>query len=63
MPGQWDSSVLYPHEAGHLMGLGDHGTGMMGDNLNGARPDAQNMKGILDPNNEAIVRGCGCGNQ
>lgn len=59
VPGQWGSE-LYAHEGGHLMGLRDNGTGIMGNNLNGAVPDRQNMEDILDSQNEAIIRGCGC---
>jgi len=59
VPGQWGPE-LYAHETGHLFGLLDPGTGMMAKNLDGARPDAQNLQDILNPFNENIVRGCGC---
>lgn len=59
VPGQWGPE-LYAHETGHLFGLIDPGTGIMGKNLNGARPDAQNIQDILNPYNENIIRGCGC---
>ena len=59
-PGQWGDG-LYPHEAGHLLGLQDNGTGIMSGNLNGALPDRQNMRDILSYSNDAIRRGCGCG--
>jgi hypothetical protein len=43
--------------------LRDNGTGIMADNLNGAKPDQQNMRDILNYSNDAIRRGCGCGGQ
>jgi RHS repeat-associated protein len=60
-PGKWGDR-LYPHEAGHLLGLRDRGTGIMADDLKGAVPDIKNLEGILDIYNDAIdrVRGCGC---
>lgn len=65
VPGQWSADSLYPHEAGHLLGLVNEGeTGIMSSNLNGARPDGKNLEDVLDPwKNRTIVRGCGCASQ
>lgn len=61
-PGQWGAE-LYAHEAGHLLGLLDtDGTGLMVNDLNGARPDRANIEKILSSENDSIKRGCGCGN-
>ncbi len=59
MPGQWEDAT-FPHEVGHMLGLPDHGPGMMGDNLNGVVVTAENLKGVLANGNEAIQSGCGC---
>jgi RHS repeat-associated protein len=58
-PGDWGDAT-FAHEAGHLLGLPDHGPGMMGDNLNRARVTEENIRGILSHANSAIRRGCGC---
>jgi RHS repeat-associated protein len=58
-PGKWGNQT-FAHEAGHLLGLPDHGPGIMGDNLEGAEVTEANIQEILDYENEAIRRGCGC---
>ncbi len=59
MPGQWGDPTL-AHEAGHLLGLGDNGPGIMGNNLDGATVNEQNIQDILAFGNEAIRNDC-CG--
>ncbi|WP_232771871.1 MULTISPECIES: hypothetical protein [unclassified Stenotrophomonas] len=58
MPGQWGDAT-FAHEAGHLLGLGDYGPGIMGRNLT-VPVNEQNIKDILTAGNEAIRHGCGC---
>ena len=58
-PGQWGDATP-AHEAGHLLGLPDHGLGIMGNNLSGARVTEQNIREVLSYENEAIRRDCGC---
>lgn len=58
MPGQWGDAT-FAHEAGHLLGLGDYGPGIMGKDLT-VPVNEQNIKDILKAENEAIRHGCGC---
>lgn len=60
MPGQWGDATL-AHEAGHLLGLADYGTGIMGRDLS-VPVSEQNIQDLLDPSNEAIIRVCQCSN-
>ncbi|MBB6066509.1 RHS repeat-associated protein, partial [Pseudoxanthomonas broegbernensis] len=60
MPGQWGDAT-FAHEAGHLLGLGDYGPGIMGRDLT-VPVNEQNIKDILKSGNEAIRHGCGCNN-
>lgn len=60
MPGQW-GDVTFAHEAGHLLGFGDNGPGIMGDNLTGASVTGQNIQDVMKFGNESVVTGCGCG--
>jgi len=57
-PGQWGDST-FAHEAGHLLGLGDYGPGIMGRDLT-VPVNEQNIKDVLKAGNEAIRHGCGC---
>ncbi|MBB4129824.1 RHS repeat-associated protein [Xanthomonas campestris] len=59
-PGQWGDAT-FAHEAGHLLGLGDYGPGIMGRNLS-VPVNEQNIKDVLNNGNEAITHDCGCNN-
>ena len=56
--GQWGDAT-FAHEAGHFLGLGDYGPGIMGRNLT-VPVNEQNIKDILTAGNEVIRHGCGC---
>jgi len=58
LPGQWGDAT-FAHEAGHLLGLGDYGPGIMGKDLS-VPVNEQNINEILKAGNEAIRHGCGC---
>lgn len=59
MPGQWGDAT-FAHEAGHLLGLGEGGSGIMSSNLNGGKVTEQDIRNVMNPFNEFVVTGCGC---
>jgi RHS repeat-associated protein len=59
IPGQWGDKT-FAHEAGHLLGLGDHGPGIMGNYLEDASVNEKNIKDVLRLDNDAIRKTCGC---
>jgi uncharacterized protein RhaS with RHS repeats len=57
LPGQWGEAT-FAHEAGHLLGLGEGGSGIMSSNLNGGKVTEQDIRNALQ--SDKVVAGCGC---
>jgi len=58
-PGQWGGAT-FAHEAGHLMGLAEYGTGIMGRSIAMDSVNESNIDEVLRQGNQAIRYGCGC---